>query len=56
MSDEQLDLLEWLAAHSDGAPEAMPAPDGAPAKVDVTPIRLYLPLARMRGQAFPQDC
>lgn len=36
MSEEQLDLLDWLAAHPPGSPEAVPAPDGAPAD----PVRL----------------
>lgn len=39
MSDEQIDLLERLTAHPPGRADVPPS-DGAPAEVEVTPVRL----------------
>ncbi len=40
MSEEQLDLLEWLAAHPPDTPEGRLTADAAPAEIHVTPVRL----------------
>lgn len=40
MSDEQLDLREWLAAQPTRSPEVTPAADAAPAEAGVTSVRL----------------
>ena len=39
MSEEQLDLLEWLNAHPPGSTEVQ-ASDDAPAGAEMTPVRL----------------
>ena len=40
MSEEQIDLLDWLAAHPPRSPEAAPAPDCEPAGSEPTPVLL----------------
>lgn len=40
MSEEQLDLLEWLAEQAPDTSEVTVTADAAPAKVDVMPVRL----------------
>ena len=41
MSEEQIDLLDWLAAHPPGSPEIMPSPcEDATGHLGVTPVLL----------------